>query len=860
MKGAYDPKEREDRWLLRWEDEVPLFDAQSQGDPFSLVIPPPNVTGVLHLGHALNNTLQDVLVRWARLRGKCVRWIPGTDHAGIATQMVLERALDAEGIDPKSLSSQELLEKAWAWKENHRDRIVGQLKRLGVTPYWPRERFTMDERCNRGVRKAFVALYDRGIIKEGKRLVNWDTRLETALSDIEVERVEKEGLLWTLSYQLVGGGEIRIATTRPETIFADVAIAVHPKDERFVSLLAQGASAKIPLIGKEIPLIADEGVDRAFGEGALKVTPAHDPLDFEIGLRHNLPMEDILTPDGKMVKDHRVPIEVQGLDVSMAREKVVAMLKEAGQCVDEKPHTSAVGISQRSGAVIEPRLSQQWFLNMERFRKEALDHLAKGKPTFLPPRWEKIYRDWWEVAGDWCISRQLWWGHQLPVWRCRGNDMERCLLGCKKPVVAEEPPDSCPCCGSRDMVQEEDVLDTWFSSALWPLVSFGWPEIDPRQSGEFPTTLLVTGYDILFFWVLKMALMGIALEGEVPFGEVILHGLICDMSGTKMSKSKGNVVDPLKVIGEDGADALRFALLFNYTHSEVIPFGEDQVVTGRRFLNKVWNATRLALPARPGLFESERIEDDWIASRFNEALEGVDEALQKREVRVAIRVVYRFFWDDLCDWYLEAIKRRLRGEGVVQASVNLRHVMGETLKILSPFCPFIAEEAWTLLECEGLVALSSWPQKIDTEGGAAFGRVRSSVMAYRESLRALGLTPESPPPLSLQGWERGKDLFAHLARVKPLEEVMGIEVETDLGRLVLGIEGKDAEQRLNVLGLEIKEARNRISRLEGQLANRGFIDNAPQDAVTKVKESLREVKRIESEAIEKSDWIREGIS
>ncbi|MCH7494243.1 valine--tRNA ligase, partial [bacterium] len=666
--------------MARWREEVPRHDLDAKGDPFSVVIPPPNVTGALHLGHALNYTLQDVFVRWARLTGRSARWIPGTDHAGIATQAVLERQLLAEGSSAAEMGREAFLERANRWKDECRDRIVAQLERLGITPFWPAERFTMDSLCQAAVAKAFVELHGRGMIFRGERLVNWDPKLCTALSEVEVDRVEREGRLWTIRYETDEGGTIEIATTRPETIFADAAIAVHPLDGRYAGRV--GGKAKIPLTGVEIPIIADEAVDLEFGSGALKVTPAHDPLDFEIGQRHNLEAVTILDERACMLPLARVPEELHGMTVDEARAKTVELLRGPGQhLVEDRPHTSAVGVSQRSGAVVEPRLSTQWFLRLDAMRDPALAALDRGEPGFTAARWAGVYRAWWERADDWCISRQLWWGHRIPAWHCRGMDIGKCEPGCKEPIVAASKPEACPVCGSRDLVQDEDVLDTWFSSALWPLECFGWPWANKQEAFGFarfyPTTLLVTGYDILFFWVLKMVFMGLAFTDQVPFRHVLFHGLITDAKGKKMSKSWGNAIDPMEVMEEHGADALRYALIFNLT--------------------------RLAAsaPGKGSEFVAAADEDAWIATRLNAAVGDVDAALTAHDARAALRRANAFFRGDLCDWYLEAVKPRLRAGDEV-AGANVRHLLLASLRLLSPFVPFLAEEEAAALGEEGV--------------------------------------------------------------------------------------------------------------------------------------------------------------
>jgi len=859
MSNFYNPLKNEEKWIKKWAKDVPVYDQESKGKPFSVVIPPPNVTGSLHIGHSLSYTLQDVFTRWARLKGCSTRWIPGSDHAGIATQAVLEKKLESEGSSKDELGKEAFLERAWEWKDECRDVIFQQFKRLGITPFWPGERFTMDEQCNKAVNKAFVELYKKNVIFKGNRLVNWDCQLQTAVSDIEVDREDRNGFIWTLEYRTNDGKSIKIATTRPETIFADSAIAVNPNDERFKSYLDNQVNAYIPLIDVEIPIIADDSVDMDFGEGALKVTPAHDHLDFEIGERHDLPMITMLGKDGKLSNHNRVPNELHGLSVSSARKKVVEMLENIGSLVDSKKHKSSVGISQRSGSVIEPMLSEQWFLNMKVFKERALDLLKDGSPSFYPERWGGVYGDWWSKVENWCISRQLWWGHQIPAWYCEGDNSGN-------PVVSESMPLS-EGSGSKKFFQDEDVLDTWFSSALWPLECFGWPEKDPKEDGFFPTSLLVTGYDIIFFWVLKMVLMSLAFEDKAPFKEVLIHGLVCDKKGRKMSKSKGNTIDPLEAMDEYGADSLRFALLFNMVPAEVIPFGNDQLVSGQRFMNKIWNAANYINSLNPGNSDfvfSDR-SDHWIAQRFNETIVSVDKSLEKKDVRKAMQSIHHFFWNEFCDWYLEIAKGRFN-EGDSQVASNAKSIMERFLTISSPFIPFICEDINLFMNSsDSLIATSLWPSEIkginDVES-KDFQDVYDSVKSYRKSVSILGLSIEEIREVVVQGsWNKGQeDAFLNILRLEKSDSGNGFPIQMAIGKVMIpNIDSSLLSERVNELKKNAEDAIPRIKRLEGQLQNKGFINNAPEDKVQMIKDRLKEAKKERDELLKRASWIKQNF-
>jgi valyl-tRNA synthetase len=727
LSKAFEASTFESGWYDFWLEKGYFTARPDSGKPpFCIVIPPPNVTGKLHMGHALNNTLHDVIVRWKRMQGFDVLWLPGTDHAGIATQMVVERELAKEGKNRHAMGREAFLEVMWAWKAQYKDNIKRQLQMLGCSCDWTRERFTLDEGLSKAVRKAFVTLYDEGLITRGWSIVNWCPRCQTALSDLEVEHMEVKGKLWHIRYPLQdGAGSIVVATTRPETMLGDTAVAVHPEDERYQALV--GKMLVLPLMERPIPIIADEGVEKEFGTGAVKVTPAHDPNDFNFGKRHNLPSVLIMDDRG-VLNDEAGPY--QGMDRFEARRKVVADLEAKGLLVEIKDHLHNVGHCQRCRTMVEPTLSRQWFVKMEPLAAPAVQVVEDGRIQFIPDQWVKVYNEWLTNIHDWCISRQLWWGHRIPAWYCP----------CGATIVAETDPAACPKCGSRDLKQDEDVLDTWFSSGLWPFSTLGWPEPTEDLRRYYPTDLLITGFDILFFWVARMTMAGLKFRGEVPFRQVYFTGLVRDAQGDKMSKTKGNVIDPEQVCREFGPDAVRFTLAIHASYGRDIPLSYERMAGYKAFVNKLWNASRFILsnldgppPAmKPTLWPHRHI-----VSRLHAVLAEVDEALTLYRFDTAAHALYHFLWHEFCDWFIEIAKPHLRDEAAkAQTQSVLYHVLETCLRALHPFIPFITEEIWQNLETGGeSLAVAAWPKadpsKRDPQAEAHFAAFEELVTRVR---------------------------------------------------------------------------------------------------------------------------------
>ena len=688
LAKAYEPKEVEDRIYDFWmKGKYFHAEVDPKKKPYTIVIPPPNITGQLHLGHAMDETLQDTLIRWRRMQGYSALWLPGTDHASIATEAKIVEAMRKEGITKEEIGREKFLERAWAWKDQYGGRIVEQLKKLGSSCDWDRLRFTMDEGCNKAVNHVFKKLYDKGLIYRGERIINWCPHCKTSISDAEVVFEEKEGSFWHLRYPLSdGSGYIELATTRPETMLGDTAVAVHPDDERYKALV--GKTVILPLVNKEIPIIADSYVEQDFGTGVVKITPAHDPNDFEVGLRHNLPVINVMD-DGGVINENGG--KYAGMPALEARKQIVKDLDEAGFLIKIEPIKHNVGTCYRCGTVVEPRVSTQWFVKMEPLAKPAIDAVKDGDIRFIPERMDKVYYNWMENIKDWCISRQLWWGHQIPAWYCE----------CGETIVSETVPTVCPKCGGTHLTRDPDTLDTWFSSALWPFSTLGWPDNTEELKYFYPTNTLVTGYDIIFFWVARMIFWGLEHMGEVPFNTVFFHGLIRDAQGRKMSKSLGNGVDPLDVISVYGADALRFTLVTGNSPGNDLRFSEEKVSASRNFANKIWNAARFILMNIEGkdidcaLPKKLYTSDKWILNRFNNVTAAVTENLEKFELGMAVSKLYDFIWDDFCDWYIELAKIRMNGadeESADSARRVLVWTMSNTLKLLHPFMPYITEE------------------------------------------------------------------------------------------------------------------------------------------------------------------------
>ncbi len=740
---TYDPKAAEERWFQLWIDRGYFTaDPDRPGEVFSIVIPPPNVTGQLHLGHALNTTLHDIIVRMRRMQGYNTLWLPGTDHAGIATQNAVEKDLAKEGKNRHQLGRDVFLERVWKWRDEYGGRILLQLRRLGASCDWSRERFTLDEGLSRAVTRVFVTLHEKGLIYRDRRLINWCPRCETALSDLEVDHNDQKSSLWYIRYPLAdGSGSITVATTRPETMLGDTAVAVNPDDARYAAMV--GRKIRLPLVGRDIPIIADAAVDQAFGTGAVKITPGHDLNDFEIGRRHNLDQISVMGTRGEM-NENAGPY--RGLERDAARKRVVADLEAAGLLEKIEPHAHKVGVCSRCGTVVEPMLSEQWFLRVKEMAARAIEAVKRGDTTFFPHRWEKTFFEWMENIHDWCISRQLWWGHRIPAYRC---------LRCNETIVAAERPHACDKCGGNDIAQDQDVLDTWFSSGLWPFSTLGWPEDTADLRKYYPTSLLITGFDIIFFWVARMMMLGLEFTGKVPFRHVYITTLVRDQYGQKMTKSKGNVVDPLDLMNQYGTDAVRMTLAQQAVQGGDIILSHDRFAASRAFANKIWNAARLVMmnlegapqpvPA-PGR-DQLGLADRWILSRLDTAVGEITRAVDAYEFNVAAMTVYRFFWHEFCDWYLELAKEPLRAGGEPQAVTRwvLVTCFDTVLRLLHPFMPFISEEVWQVmrpyLPQEGLsehLAVAKFPEPAAQPwSSAADDAAMSRCIAATETINSL---------------------------------------------------------------------------------------------------------------------------
>ncbi|MBQ7302495.1 MAG: valine--tRNA ligase [Clostridia bacterium] len=707
LAKQYEPREVEERIYAFWQDNGYFHAKVSDKKPYTIVMPPPNITGQLHMGHALDNTLQDILIRWRRMQGYEALWLPGTDHASIATEAKVVEQIKKEGLSKESLGREAFLERVWQWKKTYGDRITTQLRKMGSSCDWERERFTMDEGCSNAVREVFVRLYEKGLIYRGERIINWCPHCLTSISDAEVEFEEKDGFFYHLRYPIVGTDRyLELATTRPETMLGDTAVAVHPDDERYADLV--GKKLMLPLVEREIPIVADTYVEMDFGTGVVKITPAHDPNDFEVGLRHDLPVLTVTTDDGHMNENAGKYV---GMTIAECRKAIVADLEEKGFLVKVEPLKHNVGTCYRCHTVIEPRVSLQWFVKMQPLATPAIDAVKTGETKFVPERFEKIYFHWLENIRDWCISRQLWWGHRIPAWYCPD---------CGELIVSREDPTACPKCGSTAIKQDEDTLDTWFSSALWPFSTLGWPEKTPELEKFYPTSTLVTGYDIIFFWVVRMMFSGVAHMGQVPFKNVFIHGIVRDSKGRKMSKSLGNGIDPLEIIDQYGADALRFMLATGNSPGNDMRFIEEKVESSRNFANKLWNAARFILmnlegrDITPTLPDSLTLEDKWIVSKCNTLVKEVTENLEKFELGIAVQKLYDFIWDNFCDWFIELCKTRLQSEQAENACRVLVVVMTDMLKLLHPFMPFVTEEIWQSLPHDGdTLMCAAWPQYDD---------------------------------------------------------------------------------------------------------------------------------------------------
>jgi len=866
LTNTYDPHIVEevisDQWL-----SSDAFIPKAGDESFCIVIPPPNVTGTLHMGHAFSYTLQDILIRWQRMKGRETLWQPGTDHAGIATQMVVERLLDSEGAHRRDLGRERFLDRVWEWKEQSGGTIISQLKRLGCSCDWSRERFTLDEGLSEAVREVFVQLYEEGLIYRGKRLVNWDPVLETAVSDLEVQHEEEKGHLWHMCYPLVDepGKHIVVATTRPETMFGDAAVAVHPDDERYQELI--GRQVNLPLTERSIPVIADTYVDREFGTGCVKITPAHDFNDYEIGKRHDLPLINILTAQAHMLDDAMVPEKYRGMERYEAREHVVADLEAAGLLYKIEEHTHQIGRGDRSHAVLEPYLTDQWYVRIQPLADPAIRAVENGDIRFVPKHWEKTYFEWMRNIQDWCISRQLWWGHRIPAWYC--DD-------CEHISVARQTPECCEGCGSTHIRQDEDVLDTWFSSGLWPFSALGWPDDTKEMQRFYPTNVLVTGFDIIFFWVARMIMMGLKFTGKAPFSDVYIHALIRDASGQKMSKSKGNVVDPLDMVEKFGADAMRFTLAHMATPGRDVKLDVERIASNRNFMNKIWNAARFVFMNRGDAKPATTPDADfvptsdinrWVLFELDACAREVDQALDEYRFNEAAASLYGFVWGVYCDWYVEASKVALYGDDEAakrETQITMLTALDGWLRLLHPICPFISETLWQTLYGESARLVSSdwlgqgmsmhdWSGAAFAEAGTSMRHVMDVVSGIRSIRGEMNISPARRISASVAcDADLQRVLVAHRDTMCALARMEGLDFlsrDAELkGAAVAPLDGAtvyvplaglvDVGEELARLDKARLKLDKEIAKLEGRLSNPNYRAHAPADVVAGVEQEL----------------------
>ena len=870
LAKTYDPTSIEERTYTKWMGRK-YFHAEVDRSkkPFTIVIPPPNVTGKLHMGHALDETLQDILIRYKRMQGYNALWIPGTDHASISTEVKVTNQLKEEGIDKKELGREGFLKRAWQWKEEYGGAIINQLKKLGSSCDWDRERFTMDEGCSEAVLEVFVRLYEKGYIYKGSRIINWCPVCQTSISDAEVEHEEQAGHFWYINYPIAdGSGYVKIATTRPETMLGDTAVAVNPEDERYIHLI--GKTLKLPLTDREIPVIADPYVDKEFGTGCVKITPAHDPNDFEVGRRHHLPEINIMNDDATI----SYPGKYQGMDRYEARKAIVKDLEEQGLLVKVEEHAHNVGTHDRCKTTVEPMIKQQWFVKMEELAKPAIEAVKNGELTFVPERFDKIYLHWLENIRDWCISRQLWWGHRIPAYYCDS---------CGEIVVAKEAPSICPKCGHTHLSQDEDTLDTWFSSALWPFSTLGWPKQTEDLDYFYPTDVLVTGYDIIFFWVIRMVFSGYEQTGKSPFHHVLIHGLVRDAQGRKMSKSLGNGIDPLEIIGEYGADALRLTLVTGNAPGNDMRFSMERVKASRNFANKVWNASRFIMM---NLGEDEVLEadlssltaaDKWILSKVNRLAGEVTANMDSFELGITVQKIYDFIWDEFCDWYIEMVKPRLwnrEDKSRETALWTLKTVLIHALKMLHPYMPFITEEIFCNLSGEESIMISSWPeytkawdfaadeQAIETIKEAVRGirNVRADMNVPNSKKATVCVVSENPKVREI--FSQGRSFFAALgfaSEVLIQPDKTGIAenaVSTMIPEAAIYMplaELLDIDKEKERLKKEEARLTKELARVNGMLKNERFVSKAPAAKIEEEKGKLEKYTQM-------MDQVRERLA
>ena len=895
LAKTYNPKDFEERIYEMWEKSGSFHaDVDSKKKPFTIVMPPPNITGQLHMGHALDQTLQDVLIRWKRMQGYSALWLPGSDHASIATEVkVVEKIREEEGFEKEDLGREGFLDRAWAWKEEYGGRITRQCRKLGDSCDWRRERFTMDEGCSKAVRTFFVRLYEQGLIYRGNRLINWCPSCGTSLSDAEVEHEDKSGMYWYFRYPAAeeDGEDIVVATSRPETMFGDIAIAVNPEDERYKNMV--GKKVILPLVSREIPVIADPYPDPEKGTGAVKITPAHDPNDFEVGQRHELEIISCINLDATM-NEHAG--KYCGMDRYECRKAWVEDLEKAGYLVKIDTLTIPVGKCYRCGTVIEPMLSDQWFVKMETLAKPAIEATTSGNLKHVPERFEKIYLHWLNEIRDWCISRQLWWGHRIPAWYCRD---------CGEIIVSEEDPSVCPKCGSKDLRQDEDVLDTWFSSALWPFSTLGWPEKTPELEYFYPTDILVTGYDIIFFWIVRMVFAGCEAMKEIPFEKVYVHGLVRDAQGRKMSKSLGNGIDPLKEIEKYGADALRFMLVTGITPGNDMRYQDERILASRNFANKLWNASRFAimnlqdenekfLPLEEGIFEENfdiseidlKAPDKWMISRLNDAVEYVTETMEKLDLALAGQRVYELIWNEYCDWYIELVKKRLWSEDEDDKKIVrtvLVYLLKNMLKLLHPYMPFITEEIWSHLPQktaeetrEGYLISAVWPKASECRNFPEEEAVLKIAMDSITAIRNIRAEANAAPSKKLtaiiltegNSLDKMKVAESYIRDLANITEIIFISKQSEApedgmsavipgAQIFIPLEDLvDFEAELERLTKEKEKLIKEVERVEKKLSNKGFLAKAPEKVVAEEKGKMVKYREMLDKVLVQLDNVR----
>ena len=871
LEKTYDPSQIEDRLYRKWEEKK-YFHAEVDRSkkPFTIVMPPPNVTGQLHMGHALDNTMQDILIRFKRMQGYSALWQPGTDHAAIATEVKVTEKLKEQGIDKKEIGREEFLKHAWAWKEEYGNRIVSQLKKMGSSADWDRERFTMDEGCSKAVKEVFVRLYEKGYIYKGSRIINWCPVCKTSISDAEVIHEEQDGFFWHINYPVVGepGRFVEIATTRPETLLGDTAVAVNPDDERYTDIV--GKMLELPLTDRQIPVIADPYVDKEFGTGCVKITPAHDPNDFEVGKRHNLEEINILNDDATI---NELGGKYAGMDRYEARKQMVADLDALGLLVKVVPHSHNVGTHDRCKTTVEPMIKPQWFVRMKEMGQAALDIIKTDELSFVPEQFDKTYIHWLENIRDWCISRQLWWGHRIPAWYCDE---------CGETIVSRETPTVCPKCGCTHLTQDEDTLDTWFSSALWPFSTLGWPDKTPEYEYFYPTSVLVTGYDIIFFWVIRMVFSALEQTGKSPFKHVLIHGLVRDDQGRKMSKSLGNGIDPLEVIDKYGADALRLTLITGNAPGNDMRFYWERVENSRNFANKIWNATRfIMMNMEKADFTNVKlsdltIADRWILSKVNTLAKEMTDNMEKFELGIAVSKVYDFIWEEFCDWYIEMVKPRLyndEDETKAAALWTLKTVLIQALKLLHPYMPFITEEIFcNIQDEEESIMISKWPEYTDEwnfeADEAAVDTIKAAVRAIRNLRTGMNVPPSRKAKVYVVSakedvrhiFESSKTFFATLgyaSEVHVQEDKTGIDenaVSTLIHDAAVYIpleELVDIDKEIERLEKEAAKLAGEIKRASGMLANPKFVDKAPAAKVEEEKAKLAKYTEMSEQVAER---------